>query len=119
MRWITWLRGWADWRCCFRRLAALPRRTLGFAGANRCLRWRFKARSLEATAGSPSFLGSTHRHHQILGHVHLGVADGFTDFLLQGSLDGVVADLAAVLRDQRDQGVSEVVAVRHRVGFEQ
>ena len=97
-------------------VATLPLRrgwppTAGCRGGSR---WGFNALSLQAATGAFHPLGRSHRHHQSLDLLERLVADRFTGLLLQGRPDLIVADPAAVLGDQGDQGIGEVGEDRHQ-----
>ena len=97
--------------------APLGCRAIALARASRRPRCGLKARGLQATAGPSRLLGRTHRHHQVFGFLHLRVAERLAHLLLQRRLDLAIADPAAVLRDQGDQGVGEVGAEGHWGGL--
>ena len=97
--------------------APLGCRAIALARASRRPRCGLKARGLQATAGPSRLLCCTHRHHLVFGFLHQRVAERFSHLLLQRRLDLAIADPAAVLRDQGDQGVGEVGAEGHWGGL--
>ena len=64
----------------------------------------------QATAGAAGLFGSTHGHHVVLGGFKLLVSEGFIGQVQQLGAQLCIAQAAAVLRDQGQQGVSEVGA---------